>query len=58
MSNIVSFTSPLPSSAKASTKTIVVSIGGSDIPIFLIDGSAVMVRVKLDTPALGVCLAM
>jgi hypothetical protein len=58
MSNIVSFTSPLPSSAKASTKTIVVSIGGSDIPIFLIDGSAVMVRVKLDTTALGVCLAM
>jgi len=56
-SNVISISSPLPST-KSSTKTIVVSIGGTDIPIYLIDGSAIMVRVKLDTTALGVCLAM
>ena len=57
MSNVISISSPLPST-KSSAKTIVVSIGGTDIPIYLIDGSAVMVRVKLDTTTLGVCLAM
>jgi len=52
---------PTPSNvrvAKLQPTSIVIAISGSDVPVFLLDESAVVIKIKLDTTGAGACASV
>ena len=60
---VVAEAAPLPTPsnvrvAKLQPTSIVIAISGSDVPVFLLDESAVVIKIKLDTTGAGACASV